>query len=159
MSIDYYRDLSLRSFVKQPVPGVAELYDCAGLYGATCGFQPAYRHKLRVTYNMPWNLSISGAWRFIGPMSLDQNTSQTLSLPASSTPTDTHVGAISYFDLTATYKVKPGLVVRVGANNIFDRDPPILTAAVTGSSGNPNTNPVAYEVLGRQIFMGITADF
>ena len=55
--------------------------------------------------------------------------------------------------------MKSGLVLRVGANNIFDRDPPILTATVTGSSGNPNTNPVAYEVLGRQIFMGITADF
>jgi iron complex outermembrane receptor protein len=146
-----------RSFVDQPVPGGAT-YDCAGLYGATCGFQPSYRHKLRITYNSPWNLGISGAWRFIGPMSLDQNTSQPL-LAGNYDAYDGHVGGVSYFDLTATYKVKPGVAVRIGANNIFDKDPPILTAAVTGNSGNPNTNPVAYEVLGRQIFVGLTADF
>ena len=57
LSFDYNGTYT-RSFVKQPVPG-GGTYDCAGLYGATCGFQPAYRHRLRVTYNMPWNLSIS----------------------------------------------------------------------------------------------------
>ena len=152
-----YTGTYTRSFVDQPVLG-GGTYDCAGLYGATCAFQPSYRHKLRITYNSPWNVGISGAWRFIGPMSLDQNSNQPL-LAGNIDTYNGHVGAISYFDLSATYKVKKGLVFRAGANNIFDRDPPILTAAVTGNSGNPNTNPAAYEVLGRQIFVGLTADF
>ena len=152
-----YNATYMLSFVTQPVTG-GGTYDCAGLYGPTCGFEPSYKHNLRVTYNTPWNLAVSGAWRFIAPMSYEKNTGQVL-LAGTFDAYNAHVGAISYFDLSATYKVKKGLVLRVGANNLFDKDPPILTAAATGSSGNPNTNPVAYDVLGRQIFMGITADF
>ena len=153
-----YQGTYTRSFVQEPVPGQGT-YDCAGLYGPTCGFQPQYRHKLRVSYNTPWNLGVSAAWRFTGPMGLDSNTSQPLLTSGKQDVYEGHVGSISYFDLTATYKIRSGLAIRVGANNIFDKDPPILTAAVNKSSGNPNTFSNNYDVLGRQIFMGFTADF
>ena len=152
-----YNATYMISFQDQPIPG-GSTYDCAGLYGPTCGFEPSYKHNFRVTYNSPWNIGVSAAWRFIAPMSYEVNSGQPL-ISGAFDAYNAHVGAISYFDLTATYKVRTGLVVRIGANNIFDRDPPILTASATGSSGNPNTNPVAYDVLGRQIFVGLTADF
>ena len=44
-------------------------YDCAGLFGATClvgSANPSWRHLLRVTWETPWKLQLSGQWRFIG---------------------------------------------------------------------------------------------
>ena len=68
----------LNSLVTQPLPG-GPSYDCAGLYGTTCGGAtgeppaPEWRHKLRVTWNTPYSygdwvkgLSFSAQWRYFG---------------------------------------------------------------------------------------------
>src|SRR5262249_5715894 len=53
-------------------PGVGGQYDCAGLFGTTCGTpSPTWRHKFRVSWISPWNFTLSGQWRFISGSSLD----------------------------------------------------------------------------------------
>ncbi len=51
--------------------------------------------------------------------------------------------------------------VRVGVNNVFDRDPPIVDSAnsSTGSFTNGNTQPQVYDALGRKFFTSLTMTF
>ncbi len=62
----------------QSFPG-SPTYDCAGLFGGIClTVDPRWRHNLRTTWTMPWNLELAMTWRFIGKVSLDNNDSNPL---------------------------------------------------------------------------------
>jgi outer membrane receptor protein involved in Fe transport len=47
------------------------------------------------------------------------------------------------------------LNLRLGVNNIFDKDPPLQGLSL----GNGNTYPQVYDALGRYMFAGFTVDF
>jgi outer membrane receptor protein involved in Fe transport len=152
----------LENLITTPVPGFGS-YDCAGLFGATCGQpSPHWRHKLRLTWVTPWNASFSLGWRYFGEASLDQNAPNPL-LVGKHDVADAHIPAYSWFDLSGTWKVKDGYNLRFGVNNILDKDPPIVDSTNFGISGPPfgngNTFPQVYDSLGRTFFLGITADF
>ena len=54
-------------------------YDCAGLFGLTCGVPlPKWRHRLRITWATPWDVDFSANWRYMSGVSLDSNTSNPL---------------------------------------------------------------------------------
>jgi outer membrane receptor protein involved in Fe transport len=164
----------------EPIPGYSQggvsSYDCAGLYGNTCSGQfgspvtPHFKSTSRVTWNTPWNLSASLQWRYIGPVELDlTSTNPFLFYPGINPPTvttsviDARLHAYNYFDLVFTYKIKDGMTLRFGCNNLFDIDPPTVDSVNLSISGPPygngNTFPGVYDSLGRQIFMGLTANF
>jgi outer membrane receptor protein involved in Fe transport len=50
--------------------------------------------------------------------------------------------------------------LRMGVNNLFDKDPPIVLAG-HGPSGqlNGNTFPQVYDALGRYLFLNVTQSF
>jgi outer membrane receptor protein involved in Fe transport len=146
--------------------------DCAGLYGTTCSSlggsptpNPQWRHKLRVTWNTPYEwkwmgaLALSAQWRYFGPVDLDA-TSSDPNLKGDVPATDARFGARSYLDLLATFKLKDNYSFRVGVNNVLDQDPPL-----TGASNcapvvcNQNVFAQMYDTLGRYFFFGVTADF
>jgi iron complex outermembrane recepter protein len=146
------------------LPG--EQYDCAGLYGTTCGTPtPKWRHQFRVSWNTPWNLTLSANWRYLSPTTLDFNSNQSaLQNGFTDTfPSDARIPAFSYFDLAFTYKLKDRYTLRGGINNIFDRTPPLLDQSSFGITapafGNGNTFPQVFDPLGRVLFLGLTADF
>ena len=153
-------------FVDEPEPG-SGTYDCAGLYGTTCGTPtPKWRHKLRVTWNTPWPLSISGQWRYIGSVKYDGNSTNPFLAhhPYGLIDTaDGQIPSISYFDLSGTWKVNDKLTVRGGVNNVFSKNPPIVDSNIFPVSappfGNGNTFPQVYDSLGRFLFIGLTANF
>ncbi len=64
--------------------------------------------------------------------------------------------AVMYLDMTASYQVMDSLNVYVGANNLLDEQPDIL---VRGASIGTNTEPRAYDVVGRTIFAGLKLTF
>jgi outer membrane receptor protein involved in Fe transport len=147
-------------------------YDCAGLYGAACSNQfgspvtPHFKSQTRVTWNTPWKLTASLQWRYIGPVTLDYLSPNPLLNNPSLFMGDQIEGrlhAYNYFDLAFTYKVRDNLTLRAGCNNLFDTDPPIVDANNIGISGPPygnaNTFPGVYDSLGRNIFVGLTANF
>ena len=149
----------------QIAPGIAA-YDCAGLFGPTCQtVNPTWRHTFRVTWNTPWNVLASLQWRYIGPTSLDANSSQsTLALLTSIAggspafgPGDNNLASRSYLDLSTAWRVNQTLTIRAGVNNILDQDPPIVSQPIAGT-GEPNAYPT-YDLLGRQIFISATAKF
>lgn len=143
----------------EPIPGLS--YDCKGLYGATCGTPtPKWRHKLRGTWNTPWNADVSLTWRYIGAVEEDVTSTQAVLATLSTggaNPVQAKLGAQNYIDLNAAYQITKNLQVRFSVNNLFDKDPPIT--AQGAPFGNGNTYPVVYDALGRRIGLNLTASF
>jgi outer membrane receptor protein involved in Fe transport len=137
------------------------VFDCAGLYGATCGTpNPEWRHKLRVGFTLPDGLGLSGQWRYFSSVKNDTSSSDPDIPPGDSSPADAEIGAQSYFDLALTARLADKYNFRLGANNIFDKEPPIKSGSVVVPPfGNGNTFPQVYDALGRYIFAGVTIDF
>jgi outer membrane receptor protein involved in Fe transport len=147
------------------LPG--EVYNCAGLYGVTCGTPtPHYRSETRLTWSTPWNLSLSVQWRFLSATRLDLNSDQPALQGApgmSQVYNDERIPNFSYFDLAFNYRIRDRYSLRGGINNIFDRTPPLVSSNSFAISappfGNANTYPQVFDPLGRVFFMGLTADF
>ena len=152
----------LASLISEPVPGGGK-YDCEGLYGDTCGTpNPRWRHKFRTTWNTPWYGSqFSVQWRYYGDVRTDAaSANPLLSVPGSVYPVDEKLGAQNYIDLTMTFKIKDNYQFRVGVDNVFDKEPPLVGSAnCPGTVCNANTFPQVYDAEGRYIFMGITATY
>jgi iron complex outermembrane receptor protein len=159
----------------QPFPGAGS-YDCAGLFGSTCETQngsvnPRWRHNLRLNWDTPWNLLVSLQWRFIGPTSFDNNSTNPLLQGAEEVGQDpsapapyydkynARIPGISYLDLTTVWHALANLEVRAGVSNVLDKDPPLVPSGdISGNSGPANSYPT-YDYLGRQLFVAFTAKF
>ena len=141
----------------KPTPA-AHTYDCAGLFGPTCQtVNPKWRHTLRASWQTPWDLLLSAQWRYIGKVKLESNTDDETLSSGTFDQFDAKMGARSYFDLSGIWNVRTGFAVRAGINNVFDKDPPIIDSAIAGT-GLPNAYPT-YDLVGRQMFIGFTANF
>jgi len=156
-----------------PFPGSGS-YDCAGLFGSSCqngSVNPHWRHNLRISWDTPWNLTLSALWRYIGSTSFDNNSTNPLLQGVESTSNGTNesapyydaysarIAGYSYLDLTAVWHATHALELRAGISNLFDKDPPLIPSAdITGNSGPANSYPT-YDYLGRQVFMAFTAKF
>ena len=149
-------------------------YDCAGFFGGTCGTpNPEWRHKARVGFTFRNGIGISAQWRYFSKVEVDQlsddddlqGRERGTNSPTDNGTTGLYDGnrslaAQSYFDLALSAKIKDQLNLRIGANNIFDRDPPVAGSQVVGAGfGNGNTYPQVYDSLGRYLFAGFTVDF
>jgi len=147
-------------------PGLAGLdgkYDCSGLYGNTCGVPiPEWRYSLRVGFTLRNGLGISGRWRHMSSVRLDTLSTDHDLQPGSpnAAPANAEINAQDYFDLAMTARVGDKYSFRLGANNLFDRQPPIVGGEVANSPfGNGNTYPQVYDALGRFVFAGVAVDF
>jgi len=150
----------VKDFITEPAPGELK-YDCAGLYGATCGVPtPKWRHKFRTTWTTPLEgLSASLQWRHISAVRLD-TTSSNPQLKGTVLLTDRELGSREYIDLSGAYMFAKNYTFRLGINNILDKDPPLLGSTnLPGVFGSGNTFPQVYDTLGRFIFMNLTMNF
>jgi iron complex outermembrane recepter protein len=152
------------------------IYDCAGLYGPTCSGaavassapMPKWRHKLRLSLQMPNGFGISGQWRYIGKVTAETlDNSETLHSDNHFDP-GLHIASQSYFDLATTFTFGNHLNLRLGVNNILDRQPPLVTGGNAGVGGtnlcpagscNGNTYPGTWDALGRYVYAGATVNF
>ncbi|WP_051144516.1 TonB-dependent receptor [Nevskia ramosa] len=157
-------DMVATRSLKQDTQAFAELPDtrrsCNGQYGPICGTPaPLYRHKLRATYSVPVPLqdslvSFSGAWRYLSGVNIDSGSA------GGANDLDKHVSAESYIDMTASVTVSGAYTFRLGVQNVFDNNPPVIgSTALSATLGNGNTYPQVYDALGRYVFAGVTVDF
>ncbi|HEX3422360.1 MAG TPA: TonB-dependent receptor [Sphingomicrobium sp.] len=124
--------------------------DCTGQFAGVCGTpNPKWRHVARATLTMPNGLGASIRWRYFSPVNANSFAG----------PAEERFGAQNYFDLTLTARVQQKLNLRLGVDNIFDREPPIGGGNTGAGFGNGNTFPQVYDALGRYIFAGATVDF
>ncbi|HTU12940.1 MAG TPA: TonB-dependent receptor [Allosphingosinicella sp.] len=147
--------------------GVSEPYDCAGYYGPICGIpNPEWRHRARLSYSHASGLGLSVQWRYFASVDVE-NSSANTTLNQAFAPFNARIPSQSYFDLTLTARIGDHYNFRLGVNNIFDREPPIIGANGTNTIINAcaavvcsgNTFPNVYDAMGRYIFAGITLDF
>jgi iron complex outermembrane recepter protein len=150
-------------------------FNCAGLYGDTCssGASTAnpifrWRHTLRTTWSTPWQgLDLTASWRYFSAMKLDSLSPQANLSAFPNTvanggisSTDAAIKAYNYLDLSAAVKLMDKMTFRVGVNNVFDKDPPVIGGTnLPGVAGNGNTFPQVYDALGRFIFGQLTVQF
>jgi len=139
----------------------AHTYDCAGLYGLTCQtINPRWHHIFRTTWMTAWNVSTSLTWRYIGKASEDNNTGDPTLQNSAYGAYDFYnasLPSVSYLDLQATWNVNRILQVSAGANNILDKDPPLVNYTIA-PGGQANTYPT-YDLFGRQLFVSFSAKF
>jgi outer membrane receptor protein involved in Fe transport len=78
---------------------------------------------------------------------------------AASQPTTTIQPTRQYnlFNLSAGYGFSQKFSMRLGVDNLFDRQPPIVGAQPGVTDGAGNTNPSVYDVLGRRYYLSIKA--
>ena len=74
-----------------------------------------------------------------------------------------HIGGYGYIDLSASISWGPHLSFRVGANNVFDKGPPIVLSGNLPNCGfggcNDNTWVGTYDTLGRYVYAHVSAKF
>ena len=126
-----------------PTPGAATI-KCVGTWDPNerNGPNPEWVHSFRATWVTPWDANLTAYWRHVSAV------------------TDTGVnganfGAHDWLDLAGTWQATEILMLRVGVNNVFDKEPP-LSADVGTGTGNGNTFPGTYDALGRYWFMGVS---
>ncbi|GGO89626.1 hypothetical protein GCM10011329_00010 [Stakelama pacifica] len=148
----------------QDSPILAER-NCVGYYGgAGCGqFISKWSHTLRTTYTTSDDFfSASLNWRYLGPLTRVSNSGDpTLGWSEGDDRTTFYrIEGYNYFDLALSFRVNKAFSLRVAANNILDKGPPVFPNSrdVTGLFRN-NTIAPRYDSLGRQIAIGTTVNF
>lgn len=162
LNLDFVGTYVLK-FATNPVAGLGD-YDCAGFYGPTCGVpSPRWKHKLRATWNTPLaGLDIFAAWRRENGVALELTNPSPLLAGPLGLPVNPGVRlrGMDYIDFGGNYSFASHLTARIGVNNLFDKEPPLVGFAYLGTVfGNGNTYPQVYDALGRYVYMNLTADF
>ena len=135
-------------------PGVGDDLECVGLYGNQCGTpNPEWRHQARLGFDWANGMGASVRWRHFGSVDVDN-------LSDTTAPGIAGFDAQNYFDLALTWEVGDHYDFRLGANNIFDKEPPVTgQAACPAGFCNGNTFSQVYDALGRYIYAGVTLEF
>ncbi len=149
--------------ITQPAPGIDlnpnpnvfdDTYDCVGFYSSVCKTPtPQWRHRLRTSWQTPWDLDLSLTWRHYGETTGLTGPNNTL--PGNRI--DRVLAAEDYFDLAANWAFTEKANLTLGINNVLDDNPSI--SASVGTTGNGNTFPQTYDALGRYVFLRATVDF
>ena len=138
--------------------------ECVGYYSTNCnafGFSATTNGSIqpKISWNQRTTLTVgrfdaSLLWRYIDAVKYE---------PLGSTavlPQFARIKAANYFDLTGRATVRENLVLTLGVQNLFDRQPPIVGANAGPASFNAgNTYPSTYDVLGRRFAMTASVKF
>jgi len=105
-------------------------------------------------------MQLALTWRHINKI-LNENLSSDPLLNAPTPNTDRELAKRDYFDIAASWNINKTFTIRAGVNNIFDKDPPIVSSVLADPAifGNGNTFPQMYDTLGRLVFMSAVAKF
>lgn len=151
----FYFGTWLQKYRNTPVAAIPERVNfIEGIFA-----NPEYRHNVRFSYNRGPAL-VSLRWRMEGAVE-DGRLFNTFA-GNTRTPIDPatlpkpFIDSYSLFDLALSYDVSETLVLNLGVNNLFDKQPPILGAAAAEQA---NTFPSFYDVLGRDFFVGVNFRF
>jgi hypothetical protein len=143
-------------------------FDCAGHFGPSCApATPTWRHRLSADWDTPAKgLSFGATWRYYGEVTNTFNTpgqpdyNPNFTFPTGFGNPDVRLPTMSYIDLRASY-VFGKATLRVGCNNVADKDPSPITGATAGNGtqASANTYPGVYDTSGRYIYANLTVDF
>ncbi len=137
--------------------------NCTGYFGNGCSqLLPEWAHTLRTTYTTVDNVfSASFNWRYVGSLTNANNSGDPAigGTPDRAQTTFYHISPQSYFDLALTFSIAKQFSLRLIANNLLDKSPPILANSYNISLARSNTIPQRYDSMGRNIAIGTTINF
>jgi outer membrane receptor protein involved in Fe transport len=140
-------------------------YDCAGYWGGTCLTPlPVWRHNLRLGWTAPWNTDFGVTWRHIGSVLLDANSPKFPNYTGTFDPLNNKLPSVDYIDLTVAFTLWDKYTLRMGVQNVTDKDPPVFSnpnvvniSSTIGAAVNSWAS--TYDQLGRTIFTSFHAKF
>ncbi|WP_343283948.1 TonB-dependent receptor plug domain-containing protein [Sphingomonas longa] len=153
---------TLMTLVGGQASPVAIPRNCVGYFGYGCGeSMPRWAHQFRTTWTSADRVTnVSLNWRHRAGMPLGTFAPADRGVPAQ--PADTKwtdypgIGAFNWFDLSLSFDIAKRMTFRLTANNILDRDPPLVPNS-RERIGLLRTNTIqGYDLLGRQIVAGIS---
>jgi outer membrane receptor protein involved in Fe transport len=137
-------------------------YDCAGHFGPSCSpVTPKWRHRLPIDWDTPvQGLSLGATWRYYAATTNTYVTPGSPDYVPGFETLDGRIPSISYIDLRAAF-VFGKATLRVGCNNVADKDPPVILLATAGNAtqASANTYPGVYDTSGRYLYANLTVDF
>jgi iron complex outermembrane recepter protein len=139
-------------------------YDCVGFYGSACGVpNPEWRHTFTTTWATPWlGMDLTARWRHIGDVTTERSSTDP-QLSAAVFQQFADFGAYNYLDLSGSWTIKEQLDLRVGVNNIADKDPPIAPSGTLSTCPtticNGNVYAQVYDSLGRFVYFNVSYKF
>jgi outer membrane receptor protein involved in Fe transport len=136
-------------------------YDCVGYFGVQCGIPtPEWRHRARISWETNFNMVFSLGWRFNGSVLIDDaSPDPDLANPGlieSWKINDSYENpAFNYIDLAWSWNMARSTQLVLGANNIFDEEPPIAPGTQDYGAGWYGF----YDSLGRSLFAALHFTF
>lgn len=129
----------------------APVIECEGRVGEDCSRPlPKWQWVQSTTFETG-PLTFQLRWQHIGDIRFDGNAAD-VAVPL--------IKARDYFDLFMSAEASDNLTLRMGVNNLLDKDPPILGNDYgTTAENSGNTYPATYDPLGRSYFVGATLKF
>jgi iron complex outermembrane receptor protein len=161
--VDFSFNGSLTTFAGGQDSPLQPKRNCAGYYGNGCGqLLPKWSHGLRATYTTADGIfGTSFNWRYVGSLTHADNSGDEAigGTPERARTTFYHIAPVSYFDLSFNFAVSRDFSLRLIANNLLDKTPPILANSYDISLARSNTIPARYDPLGRNLAVGATVRF
>jgi iron complex outermembrane receptor protein len=151
----------VRKYWLKPLPTstAAASYDCAGYYEYHCGApRPKWRHNFETTWETPWNFSLSTTWRYISHVELSRASTQP-ALIGTYAPIDKYLGAISYIDMSAAYRLGQDGDFARGRQQPARQGPSVVNRGEQHFGRQPEHYPQFYDTLGRVIFGTVAVQF
>ncbi len=136
--------------------------NCVGYFGNLCGeSMPRWKHQLRTTWTAPdRSTSLSVNWRHRGAMPLDIYAPEDTGIPAqdASVRRDQYpgVGSYNWIDVALSFDINKQMTFRLAANNVFDRDPPLIPDSRSRIGLLRGNTVMGYDLLGRQLVAGVS---
>ena len=142
--IDFENNSGFITQWQQQEIATAPEVECKGLYGGVCGIPtPEFQNNLRAVWTTPWDVTVSGLWRYIGEVEGGEAGTATMD-------------AVNYLDVAAFYDFKDNYRLSVGINNVLDEAPPIVgNPAGPSIGGNGNVFPGNYDAFGQYMYIGL----
>lgn len=69
------------------------------------------------------------------------------------------IGSVAYVDLQFTWQPTEQYQVYLGANNVFDKEPPLLISGIPSDSTGTETDAGTYDAIGRRWYAGVRLKF
>jgi iron complex outermembrane receptor protein len=152
--LDHYR-IPLTGGAKDLVAG--EVGDSEDRAYLTLGYSLArFGGTLQTTYLSAADLDDQFLSAFVTPgTGTDPVTNPPIPLP----PGSYGVGSAVYVDLQLTYQPTEAYQVFVGANNLFDEEPPLLISGLPSNVTGTETDAGTYDAIGRRWYAGVRMRF
>ena len=136
--------------------------NCTGYFGSGCGESlPRWAHQMRVTWFAPERVAnVSVNWRHRGAMPTTFYAPADTGIPAQdeSQRRDQYpgIGAYNWIDVALGFDISKRMAFRIAANNLFDRDPPLVPDSRARIGLLRGNTIMGYDLLGRQIVAGVS---